>query len=54
MSPRLKFLGPAAIFVVLVGFLFVGLFRDPSRSRRRSSASRRPDLRSRACATRRR
>jgi cytochrome c biogenesis protein CcmG/thiol:disulfide interchange protein DsbE len=30
MSARLRFLGPAAIFAVLVGFLFVGLFRDPS------------------------
>jgi cytochrome c biogenesis protein CcmG, thiol:disulfide interchange protein DsbE len=30
MSQRLKFIVPGAIFVVLVGFLFVGLCRDPS------------------------
>ncbi|MCU0975722.1 MAG: DsbE family thiol:disulfide interchange protein [Steroidobacteraceae bacterium] len=31
MTRSLKSLVPAAIFVVLVGFLFVGLFRDPSK-----------------------
>lgn len=31
MSPGLKRLIPGAVFIVLVGFLFVGLFRDPSK-----------------------
>lgn len=30
MSGRARFIAPAAVFVVLVGFLFAGLFRDPS------------------------